>query len=430
MSKWYPQPSLADGSEFSKRSEDIEDNNRWLGVDLAEYGRKKSDGDVAPLSKTAEAQKRRLTFSQMCPCLGFIKAICILGSCAGVNVFYKITRSMRRWSWYGFFSTKVRAVAVFLTSLLGKNSVEMSKLPFRCFFSSIVISLVYIAVFAWDGSSYRGMGGETSDSSVSTFLLACNVLGQLFMWSSFLLVYCTVPAAMPGACYERYRQALSQVVRCYSLGGESGAGCRVDGDGVSCTDIYAPPSTHCHTPPQPREVALRSRVHVCHRCRLQIPLRGGHCKELDRCVMTYDHFCYFLWSCIHRGNYLYFTMYLIAMNIYIPLFLYTARSYVKKVHLESKLLGYFMIWCIVQWIFVLTLLYHHIQSLALGMTTRERIKFPDYLKPTNPFAGETIWHNILSYFYQMRDSAPSDVVFCRDDVLPTTDDLGRVNILL
>lgn len=420
MSKWYPHilptyPISAHSTMHSEGLGDVEANKRWLGIDLAKYGRKKSDGDlIVPLSSKKD-KKCRQAIAWACPCLGFLKAVYIIGSCASMNICYKLGRSLGGCGYYSALSMRLKIIAAFLSSILGKNSVELGKLPFRCFFSSIVISIMYVVIFAWDR---RNSGVRVEDTvGVSQELLAWNLIGQLFMWSSFLLTYCTSPAAMPIACHQRYQHTLSQIVKHYSLSrwyGQQQSLRQIIGSGenVMCTDIYS--STH--TSQQLPDHGIMSKVQVCHRCRLQIPLRAGHCKELDRCVLTYDHFCYFVWSCIHRGNYLFFTMYLIAMNIYIPLFLYTARSYVQQVHLESKWLGYFMLWCILQWIFVLTLIYYHLQSLALGMTTRERIKCPDYLWPTNPFARKNILSNIMHYLREMRDPLPVEIAFDRNDI--------------
>merc|ERR1719150_2515347 len=49
---------------------------------------------------------------------------------------------------------------------------------------------------------------------------------------------------------------------------------------------------------------------VCITCKTNVPLRSKHCKELDRCVYRYDHFCPFIGTAIGRSNHAFFILFL------------------------------------------------------------------------------------------------------------------------
>lgn len=75
--------------------------------------------------------------------------------------------------------------------------------------------------------------------------------------------------------------------------------------------------------------------------------------------------------------------------------------YLHFIEVKSKMLAYFIIWCFIQWIFVLSLLYYMSESIRMRQTTRERIKKPIYLKDTNLFNQGTWLRNISQYYKEM-----------------------------
>jgi hypothetical protein len=298
-----------------------------------------------------------------------------------------------------------------LSSLISKNSEELSKFPFRCFFGSILLSLYYVLFVFYPPSLFFASSSSSSPPLdvaplplyKTTSLFLANLLGQLWMWSSFLTTHfigknCT-SLPLPEVCHQEYYGALISLVRFYST----------------------PPSSATSASAIPR---LPS---VCHLCRLLLPLRAKHCKEENVCLLTFDHYCSFLWSPIYRHNYLYFFFYLLAMVCYIPTFLFTSASYIRDQQPPSRALAYFLIWCLLQWIFVLSLLFYLTQSLSLGQTTYERIKQPFYLNSQkmmtmattmtmttrrrtksksktstrSPFSGGSVWKNLLQYREEM-----------------------------
>ena len=183
------------------------------------------------------------------------------------------------------------------------------------------------------------------------------------MWMSFLITHFighSPSPPLPTHCHQQYASSLPDLVRFYST------------------------TNHSTSPPRPPS--------LCHSCRVLLPLRSKHCKELNRCLLTFDHYCYFIWTPIYRQNYLYFFLYLIAKVFYIPIFLISSVSYIRYHKPSSRALAYFLLWCAIQWIFVLCLLYYFIQSISLGQTTYERIKKPFYLKTKQLKLGRNRCH--------------------------------------
>jgi hypothetical protein len=278
------------------------------------------------------------------------------------------------------------------SSLVSKNSEEFSKIPFRCFFSSILLSLYYVVFVFYplaSSSSPTPVAQDPTPLYFTTLLYLLNLFGQLFMWLSFLITHFSGHSSsppMPTYCHQEYYSSLTALVRFYS------------------TTNPAPSSS----PPPPS---------LCHSCRLLLPFRSKHCKELNRCLLTFDHYCYFIWTPISRQNYLYFFLYLIAMVLYIPIFLISSISYIRYHKPPSRFLAYFLLWCGLQWMFVLCLLYYFIQSISLGQTTYERIKKPFYLKSKyqqrkklpkngavvirNPFHRGSWWKNLWQHRLEM-----------------------------
>lgn len=271
------------------------------------------------------------------------------------------------------FNSLPRNVMQCFSSLLSKNSEEFSKIPFRCFFGSILLSLYYVIFVFYPLGHSPPLDTQPSPLYASNLLYLLNIFGQVFMWISFLITHYVGHSRgppMPAHCHQQYYSSLIDVVRFYST------------------------SHHSLTSPPPS---------LCHFCRLLLPLRCKHCKELNRCLLTFDHYCYFIWCPVYRQNYLYFFLYLIAMVLYIPIFLISSVSYLRYHKPSSRVLAYFLLWCIIQWIFVLCLLYYFIQSISLGQTTNERIKQPLYLKSvgTNPFHRGSWLRNFLQYRLEM-----------------------------
>lgn len=54
----------------------------------------------------------------------------------------------------------------------------------------------------------------------------------------------------------------------------------------------------------------------CSICQHYIPIRAGHCKKCNKCVLRKDHHCPFLNTCIGMNNHFYFLLYLFFESIF------------------------------------------------------------------------------------------------------------------
>jgi hypothetical protein len=357
MMRWYPNlfpsvsnlivsPSAAADRPVASSPIPKKKTNLFLLLSSDDHHSDDSDSDLERSSDTSPKKKSSpklrhtsTLLSSCCRC-----SLCRL-SIPQINSF---SRVCCRW----------------FSSLISKNSEELSKLPFRCFFGSILLSLYYVTFVFYPLSPFLSSSIPLLSSSLSppsyksSLIFAANVIGQLWMWSSFLITHLIGRSCsslpLPEVCHQDYREALTTIA-----------------------SFYATPPT------SGRPSALPHLPSVCHHCRVLVPLRAKHCKEENSCLLTFDHYCSFLWAPIYRCNYLHFFSYLLAMNFYIPTFLFTSTSYIRYHQPSSRALAYFLIWCFIQWMFVFCLLLYFTQSLSLGQTTYERIKQPFYLNKKN-----------------------------------------------
>jgi hypothetical protein len=306
----------------------------------------------------------------------------------------------------------------YLSETFGKKNEEFSKLPFRSNVTSCFVILFYIGIFIqdWLYPSEAVVSidddGTMRPSYSSLWLVAINVVGWLSMCGSFFVIYFTPPQTMPAQCREGYAEALQETAAAISdasallaaggnlLDGSPGSlsSSSADDGSIPCTGgLFNPTLVDNQHRAAPSHQRLRDRPYVCHRCRCRLPLRSGHCKELNRCVLMYDHYCYFVWSCIHRDNYLYFMYYIVSVTLYLPVFMYSAKMYARATRPDSYFLLYFNIWVCLVWLWVVCLTCYQLQSVYLGLTTRERMKEPAYVSPKNPFRASSMRGNIARY---------------------------------
>lgn len=59
-----------------------------------------------------------------------------------------------------------------------------------------------------------------------------------------------------------------------------------------------------------RAVTLATKERVCTTCKTVVPRRSKHCKELDRCVYRYDHYCPFIGNAVGLDNHSFFLVFL------------------------------------------------------------------------------------------------------------------------
>ena len=341
-------------------------------------------------------------------------AIGVWGDCLALllSPFHKAHRKSCR-SWQSIR----RALSAAVTSLLsvcsrvfGKKNEELSKSLFRSNILSSAVILFYICIFIRDYvvsiRPYASGSDAVSVSYSTPGLILVNMLGWGGMCGSFFMIYFTPPQSLPARCRDDYVASLDDIVKYISETSEIlfhddicsnvkhqdkiTPHAHSDEGSVPCTGGLFLRSVERSSPAPPG----RERPYVCHRCRYRLPLRSGHCKELDQCVLLYDHYCYFVWSVIHRDNYLYFFWYILSVTIYLPVYLLSTKRYAKAVRPTSHFLLYFNIWVCLVWLWVICLTCYQVHSIYLGVTTRERMKRPEYTNPESPFNTGSFWGNV------------------------------------
>jgi len=68
----------------------------------------------------------------------------------------------------------------------------------------------------------------------------------------------------------------------------------------------------------------------CTICHLEIPLRAKHCKEIDFCVATFDHYCPWVGNCIGERNKARFYWYLIVQHLQMDIAVYLGSKYIVE----------------------------------------------------------------------------------------------------
>jgi hypothetical protein len=187
----------------------------------------------------------------------------------------------------GLLSLRWFYVNVF--SIFSKKSSVVQKFPFFCFFASLCICMVYSIMFT-----------TAHHTGFPTGVLIYNMCGQMCIWWTFYKTYFATPIPLPPDLHLNF----SHTIKSYCDVGKS--------------DNTTLPS-------------------VCYRCRIQQSSRIGHCGHANRCLVNYDHFCFFLWSPIHSTNYIYFYSYLVSMFTTMPCLLYTLVLHVHHcVRIEKE----------------------------------------------------------------------------------------------
>jgi len=167
----------------------------------------------------------------------------------------------------------------------------------------------------------------------------------------------------------------------------------------SCDQPLLDPS---HILDYERAVMLATKERVCITCKIVVPRRSKHCKELDRCVYRYDHYCPFVGNAVGLQNHAFFLIFLAwhvaSLSIY---FYLTFRSLsltdedlspIKKRMIVQLLISVIAgLGCVGMLVFAGSLLVHHLYLVATNLTTNEYMNYTkyDYLiedgRFTNPY---------------------------------------------
>jgi len=129
-------------------------------------------------------------------------------------------------------------------------------------------------------------------------------------------------------------------------------------------------------------------LHYCERCQMWQPRRTKHCKECQRCVLTFDHHCFWVGGCIGERNASAFIQMLFlfstALTWYAPLLSSTYVSYpdpFQSLGNNLQVIALLVLWFGFECM-VVCLLFFHIYLVCTAQTTWEYIRRTDidYLK--------------------------------------------------
>uniref|UniRef100_A0A6U0TF19 Palmitoyltransferase n=1 Tax=Pinguiococcus pyrenoidosus TaxID=172671 RepID=A0A6U0TF19_9STRA len=201
----------------------------------------------------------------------------------------------------------------------------------------------------------------------SMFTMGLFLLFAIVKWTAFILTWRSDPGIIKdsdGALERRYKEALDDI--------------EALGDGSS-------------------------QLNLCHTCHIVRPLRSKHCRVTRRCVRDFDHYCPFVQNTVGQGNYRYFFMYLITLQIGMDIWIYLAalKLYRGGWHwvVGLSLIAHFPFWSM-----SFGMCMYHVQLVLANLTTNEysnRYRY-DYLKDAaggffNPY-NKGFLYNVLDRF--------------------------------
>jgi len=138
-------------------------------------------------------------------------------------------------------------------------------------------------------------------------------------------------------------------------------------------------------------IILAKKVRVCTTCKVVVPLRSKHCKELDRCVYRYDHYCPFVGNAIGLKNHRLFVLFLCWNVACISVYFYLLYKWMQrqsnvdqfkhiKTHIPEFILLTILpgIACLVLLIFAFSLLVNNLYLISRNLTTNEYINYKKY----------------------------------------------------
>jgi len=174
-----------------------------------------------------------------------------------------------------------------------------------------------------------------------------------------------------------------------------------------------------------RAVMLATKERVCVTCKTVVPRRSKHCKELDRCVYRYDHYCPFVGNAVGLKNHYFFLLFLAwqvgSLTIY---FYLTFRSLsltdedlspIKKHVIVQLLISTVAgLGCVGMLVFGGSLLAHHLYLVATNITTNEYMNYTKYEylmedgRFKNPY-NQGFKKNCYEFWFEYRKRTTFDV---------------------
>jgi len=136
-------------------------------------------------------------------------------------------------------------------------------------------------------------------------------------------------------------------------------------------------------------VRLAKKIKVCVVCKTIVPYRSKHCKEFDRCVLRYDHYCPYIGTVIGQENHVLFLFYLMWFMLVFALYFYLSYRlwltiykgdfrYVRNHKIKIVLSVVTGADCVTMALFDVWLFTIHLYLVAVNLTTNEFVNYARY----------------------------------------------------
>lgn len=149
-------------------------------------------------------------------------------------------------------------------------------------------------------------------------------------------------------------------------------------------------------------VISQAKVRTCIICHSIQPLRTKHCHDCNKCVLTFDHHCPFMGTCIGEKNRAIFYCYLLLQSTQL-LIAVAFIHYILQIHKLDYPLALLFVAILVMAGIIVALLLFHTYLMITGFTTWEFFSWKNitYLnaltKRSNPFT-QGLCNKIKTYW--------------------------------
>jgi len=169
-----------------------------------------------------------------------------------------------------------------------------------------------------------------------------------------------------------------------------------------------------------RTITCAKKVRVCTTCRTVVPHRSKHCRELDRCVYRFDHYCPFVGNAIGLKNHRLFVFFLFWNVVSISLYFSLLYKWVQRQsvvgqlkHIKTHMFNFVLLTvfpglaCLILLIFTFSLLVSNLYLISWNLTTNEYINYKRY----DYLFQDGIYNNV----YSKRCSGNCYEFWCKGD---------------